>query len=452
MKKCEIITQKDTPNIKKILVCNAISITEHYIKSLVERGYAVYHLRTFPHIKKNNYFVNVENTEEEMFNFAIEKNSNYFSGCYDLADYNSMDDCINDLKGKFDFAIPGAEPGLDTAEKICYGLGLLPNDPKKIMERRNKHLMQKALKDAGINYIKYSKSNNVNEILDFYIQNGSKPIVLKELMGSATYNVFVCNSKDEVIDKFNAIVNSISRSGTKNTDVLAEEYIKGTEMILNCISRNGVHSISAIFEYKKILMDNKYPIYDSVSSVQASEKIKKAAKYIYKCLDAVGIKNGPSHSEFFIQENGEPVLVETAGRQGGVLGATNSFKKLFNEYEYEYVLNCFLSQKAFDDFNSLAYNPNGYYITKFLISTGEFDFDPQKCKELLTKIPGVVDIDFYNHFVKAKKLKKTIDLSTSPGGVTIYSKDKTIAIEASNTITDLCFNHPKEFYKGTCFI
>jgi D-alanine-D-alanine ligase-like ATP-grasp enzyme len=446
MIKIKFINKKDTPNIDHILIVDGISTAKFYVESLNKRGYKVSHLRTYPHLKKGLSF----GTDDVEDMFSTQINNTEYMNTWDLSDFKDLDDCIKFLKTqKIDLALVGSEIGVINAEIIIKELGFPCNEPSKLHARRDKFLMQNALKEAGLPYVKHIVTKNINDAVNFFNNNNHQPIVLKELLGSGTNNVFICNSVAEVKSRFSEILNAVNIVGNKNNSVLVEEFVTGIETVVNTISNKSIHSTDSVFEYKKILLEDQYPIFDSTTLVNRPTQIQRdAVKYVYKCLDALGIQNGPAHSELFIKSDGSPVLLETGARMGGTYGSTDGFKKSLGEYEFDYILNCALLDESFKEFNSYIYKPVGNYMVKRLISTSGYEINPEKCIDVLMKIPGVLSVSLNNLYVQTKRVQKTTGLLTAPGIVVIWTEKKRDMQKAYEKINDLCFNYPTELYLG----
>ena len=105
---------------------------------------------------------------------------------------------------------------------------------------------------------------------------------------------------------------------TPNPFVLLQEFIPGPEFAIDSVSISGVHKIVAVWSYVKT--DSGYGpfAYLRTSLVCPSDDAtlySKVCSYVSSCLDALHFKNGLTHTERRIGNDGEPIAVEVNCRQ-----------------------------------------------------------------------------------------------------------------------------------------
>jgi biotin carboxylase len=235
---------------------------------------------------------------------------------FHLDDYGSLDDFIETLKA-YDIGavIPGSEYGVTNAEKIADALSLRNNDMGKSGVRRNKFLMQQALKESGLNYIPYVYTDDLNEALDFFSVH--RKIVLKEQEGVCSERVRVCGSEAEVEKAFHEIIGTYNIENEINAKVVAQKFIEGREYSVDSVNLNGTHQTLHIFRNKKIIIDGN-PVNDTVILIKdIDSSVRRILAFEKKCLDVLGFRVGASHSQFFIDKDENVYLIETAARVPG---------------------------------------------------------------------------------------------------------------------------------------
>merc|ERR1719240_81464 len=138
-------------------------------------------------------------------------------------------------------------------------------------------------------------------------------------MGAGTEGVRKCDHAADVIRSFEPECESgkVNICGLQNVGLIAQEFLKGTEYVVDSIScGKGQHAVVAMFKYQK-LPDLTYEytkLIDSRGEIQDSLRA-----YIAKVLDEVGIYFGPSHAEVIVTKDG-PCLVEVGARMHGASG------------------------------------------------------------------------------------------------------------------------------------
>lgn len=212
--------------------------------------------------------------------------------------------------------VPGCESGVNLADKLSQYFDVPKNDYKKSLARRNKFTMIETIKNHGLLYANQIKTNNLQEILDWLDLNKYEKIVLKPLASSSSDGVFYCRDHREIKKAFDAIYQTKDMYNEINDEVLVQEFLDGDEYIVNTVSRDGIHCVSDI--WKGVSMDKSLVSNDSyaeyISPVMSEHKI--LSEYAKKVLDALGISNGPAHSEIRLTSDG-PCLIETGARLAG---------------------------------------------------------------------------------------------------------------------------------------
>lgn len=217
------------------------------------------------------------------------------------------------------------------------------NVPSLSLARRNKYLMGEAIRSAGLRAVKQIQTSDWTDIPPF-LDTCRKPslhpslppslkVVLKPLSSAGSDGVFFASSEQEVREAFDTILSSKNVFGEKNTSVLVQEYLRGTEFVVDSISHEGVHRVTALWRYDKRPLNGAAFVYYGLRLFESEgggeggrggvREVEWAlARYAHRCLDALGIKNGFSHAEVMWVEGeggmgGEPCLVEVGARPHG---------------------------------------------------------------------------------------------------------------------------------------
>jgi biotin carboxylase len=142
---------------------------------------------------------------------------------------------------------------------------------------------------------------------------------VKPVQSAGTDDVFLCTSKEEAEVAFNRILGKVNGLGQINESVLVQEFLVGKEYVVDKVSRDGVHKVVAIWEYDKRPVNGANFVYYGMRLMPSTtEKSQQMIAYADKVLDALGIKEGPSHMEIMYNDASGPCLVEVGCRcQGG---------------------------------------------------------------------------------------------------------------------------------------
>ncbi len=195
-----------------------------------------------------------------------------------------------------------------TVNYVAEKLGLNGN-PIEITEQcTNKYEMRRCFKKHGIATPSFIKTNKVCD----EIGEMNYPLIVKPTDRSGSRSITKVYKRDELKE---AIASAVNDSFEKMA--IVEEYIRGEEYSCECISFKGKHTY--LTTTKKFTTGE--PNFIETGHIQpaglSKEMEEKVKNYILNALSALGIKNGASHSEFRIDENGEIRIIEIGARMGG---------------------------------------------------------------------------------------------------------------------------------------
>ena len=198
---------------------------------------------------------------------------------------------------------------VSTVNYIAKELNLIANPIESTQICTNKYEMRKALKNAGIKVPKFKKISNIGDI---NLQEFKMPVIVKPTDRSGSRGVTLVKRKEDLKQAIEIAVNN-----SFEKEAIIEEYIEGEEFSCECISYKGEHNYLTIT--KKFTTGA--PNFIETGHVQPAGLSKgveeKVKNEVFKALDALNIRNGPSHSEFKIDNNGNIGIIEIGARMGG---------------------------------------------------------------------------------------------------------------------------------------
>lgn len=169
--------------------------------------------------------------------------------------------------------IAGSEVGVPSADWVGEALGLSSNPSATSLNRRDKFLMAQALEEAGVEGIHTTKVKTIQECEAILDRWNTYPVVLKPLAGAATQGVHFCLDKADALEKFQKIREGLDLFGADaNEGVLVQEFVRGTEYIVNTVSHNGRHVITDVWEYSKIPIGSMGNAYNYAKLVREPEE------------------------------------------------------------------------------------------------------------------------------------------------------------------------------------
>ena len=173
----------------------------------------------------------------------------------------------------------------------------------------NKFAMRNALSQNGIPCPKYILADDSINPDDIGVEY---PVIVKPTDRSGSRGVTKLKSKSGLV----AAITSARDVGFEKKAIV-EEFIEGKEYSVECISYDGKHNLLAITEKFTTGSPNFIETGHFEPAPLDEGTVANVRNTVYKALDALEIRNGASHSEIMIQENGTIKIVEIGGRMGG---------------------------------------------------------------------------------------------------------------------------------------
>jgi len=198
------------------------------------------------------------------------------------------------------------EQDCDRAAAVGEALGVATHRRETVAWVQDKHAMRARLRAVGLEDAPAALVTDPAMLRDFAAEHGF-PLVVKPNGGVASVGVSVARTPadlDECFARAAAEHGAFSSSG-----VLAERFFEGPQFSVEGFSEDGEHVFVAIAR--------KYS--DPVTLVElghvlpaplTSEEVKLIHRYAGEVLDALGVRYGPTHTEFVLTSEG-PRIIET---------------------------------------------------------------------------------------------------------------------------------------------
>jgi biotin carboxylase len=290
--------------------------------------------------------------------------------------------------------------------------------------------------------------------------------------------VFCCTSEEEVKKGFDKINGAINGLGVVNEGVLIQEFLEGTEYVVDTVSRDGVSKVTAIWEYDKRHVNDQFNVYFGMkvsaascerSEVERSQLFSRQARYLRgrlagretssnpsnssfpslarfaqllpaddeltrslvayqdSVLKALEIVNGPAHAEVMMTKTG-PCLVEVGSRCHGGEGTWQPIVEGCNGVGTDQInatVDAYLRPDEWDKVPLMCGESMQRYGREVFLVARE--------DGRIKSMPGVDVIMALPSFVKAEMavqvgddLRKTVDCFTRPGAVQLIHEDAAV--------------------------
>ena len=270
--------------------------------------------------------------------------------------------------------IAGAETGVELADEISERLGVRTNGVALSEARRNKYVMGETVRSAGVRAVKQLRATTWVDIAAFLEAWQPSPfqVIVKPLDSAGSDDVTLCHDLGEVQAAFGNIMGKINGLGLVNAAVLVQEYLDGQEYVIDAVSLDGVHKIVAIWAYDRRPANGAHFVCHGQRLLTADEPCcRELIDYQKRVLDALGIRNGPTHGEIKWCR-GEPVLVEVGARcHGGDGFWTDVCDEVYGCNQAQATIDCYMNPSAFARLPDMPLQRRAFGCLKWLISFNE---------------------------------------------------------------------------------
>lgn len=196
-----------------------------------------------------------------------------------------------------------------TVSYVAEKMRLTANPYEAAVRANNKFLMRNAFMAAGVPCPQYKMVKSVDEAKDI---NWDYPLIVKPSDRSGSLGVTKVLNREELNA---AIERAIGVSFKK--EAMVEEFIEGREISVEFISYKGTHYPLQITDK----VTTEAPYFVELEHHQPADFTPAEYDRIFDitktALDALGITNGASHSEYKITKEGRIAVMEIGGRMGG---------------------------------------------------------------------------------------------------------------------------------------
>ena len=200
-----------------------------------------------------------------------------------------------------------------TVSAVAKELNLVGINEETAMKATNKACMREALRLFNVPIPTFYRVSSREEY-DTAVSKFSASFIVKPADNSGSRGIV----KVSDVKNYDAIFEAYeySKSSSRNGEVLVEEYMEGPEVSVETLTVNGECHIIQITDK----MTTGAPHFVEMGHTQPSQlgdEIKQRIIEVTKLANkAIGITDGPSHTEIIVTQDG-PKIVELGARLGG---------------------------------------------------------------------------------------------------------------------------------------
>ena len=216
--------------------------------------------------------------------------------------------------------LAGCESGVELADALApLVVPEVANVPELAAARRHKGEMAAAVARAGLPIIPQLSTNDPDEVARWLDRTGlhGADLVIKPPKSASTDGVTRIKNGQAWRSVFDAELGRRNRLGLVNDVLVVQQYVTGTEYVVDTFSYEGIHTVNDVCRYRKVDNGPHMAIYDSMEWVPPSDpELPEIIKYAFGVLDAVGMRYGPAHVELMATADG-PRMIEVGARAHG---------------------------------------------------------------------------------------------------------------------------------------
>jgi hypothetical protein len=329
--------------------------------------------------------------------------------------------------------VAGAEIGVEFADLLAERLGRPGNGTTLSAARRDKYLMVEAVRAAGLRAARQLRVTDADELAAWHRELGGR-VVVKPPRSAGGQGVFFCDTPEESVAACLSLAGADNIFSQPNEGAVAQEYLPGTEYVVNTVSRDGRHHVCEVWRVSRVSANGVIDLCDAFSLMASDNQVVAPLEhYAFAVLDALGIRHGPAHLEIRMTP-AEPCLVEIGARiAGGGIPACAGLA--IGESQIEWTIDAYTRP---DWFHGRAGNP--YPLRRHCAMAGLISPVDGVLREYL----GIEEIEMLESFydlttlVKpGEELHRTIDDASHPVIVTLLHDLEEVVQRDLNTIRRL---------------
>ncbi|MCS0634252.1 ATP-grasp domain-containing protein [Streptomyces sp. LP05-1] len=324
----------------------------------------------------------------------------------------------------------GHEFGVEFADRLSEAMNLPTNGSKLSAARRNKFSMIETIKAAGLRGARQLLTRSAGELEDWHRDFGGR-IVVKPLRSAGNNGVRFCDTPEQSAAAFHELTASEDLFSETNDAVVAQEYLYGSEYMVNTVSRDGRHHVTDIIATTRISVNGVHDISNSVYLLpRRGEAQDQLVPYAFEVLDALGVQHGPSHIELKLTPEG-PVLIEMGARiSGGDL--PHYVQKATGQSPFDWTVDAFVRPERFHARCEDDYRIERYFASVGLVSPKTGTLNSMRYLDQIEKLESFHDL---SQFVPVGgTVVPTVDDFTYVGFVRLFHETEEVVMRDIGTI------------------
>lgn len=256
---------------------------------------------------------------------------------------------------------------LVTVAAVADALGLRAVSPEVAERATNKFVMKKAFAAAGVPCPRFALAATPARAVSAAERIGW-PVVTKPLNGSGSRGVTLINGPEEMKPAFLA-----AREVAKRQQVVIEEFAEGRHLCVEAFTWKKQTKVLCVIDRIVSRPPHFVELRHTFPSSLPKKILKQVVEITVAGIEALGVEDGPSHTDMIVTERG-PVISEIGARLDGDYKSSDFMPLVFG---YDIIADTIRA--------ALGETP--------LLFSRRSDLEPRRalCIRYFTPRPGVVD-------------------------------------------------------------
>ena len=209
---------------------------------------------------------------------------------------------------------PCSEVSMNVMGRINDELHLSGISKEQAIRATNKHLMREAFEAYGAPSPKSRCFTDVEVAWGAFCTDFVGACILKPSRNSGSRGIAKISS-DIKMDEFASLF-EISKKGSRDKQVMLEQFIEGPEFSIEIIVWDGQVNVLTVTDKKTTEAPHFVELGHNQPSCFPAETVKKIKAAAVAGVKALGVNNCACHAEVKVQD-GEPYIMEIGARMGG---------------------------------------------------------------------------------------------------------------------------------------
>ena len=295
-----------------------------------------------------------------------------------------------------------------TVAFVAERLGLPGNSYTAAQKANDKILMRESLLQTAVECPRFKRIDNLENAISM---DWTYPVIVKPCDRSGSLGVCIIKGKEELSEGVQIALNCSFKH-----EAIVEEYIDGREVSVEFISFHGVHYPLTVTDK----VTTGAPHFVELEHHQPANLSKETYDRLFTttriALEALGITDGASHTEYRITNQGDVFLIELGARMGGDFIGSD-LVRLSTGYDFvKGVIQVALGEFTIPDFDAKYKKYSGVYFL---------------CKETERLLPYFASKIKPRQFFcieQQSSILKEVSCSGDRSGYIIYQADKRIVL------------------------